>query len=149
MDLTFTAHKKQTLEYLDVISDYNLGWTCLTRNSDVDLEITRRMKETGCDIGLFGVESLTPEVLKAARKGSTENLVLKAMRHAKEGGIRYGGLTIVGLPGETEDSLNHMCDWAEETGEITRVKYLSAMPGTTVYQQGLADGQIQIGRAHV
>lgn len=149
VDLTFTAHKKQTLQYLDVIQDYNLGWTCLTRNADVDLEITRRMKETGCDIGLFGVESLGADVLKAARKGSTENLVLKAMRNAKEGGIRYGGLTIVGLPGETEESLNHMCDWAEETGEITRVKYLSAMPGTTVYQQGLADGQIRSELEHL
>ncbi len=149
VDLTFTAHKKQTLEYLDVIGQYNLGWTCLTRNADVDLEITRRMAETGCDIGLFGVESLGKEALKSARKGSTENLVLKAMRHAEEGGIRYGGLTIVGLPNETEESLDHMCTWAEENQHITRVKYLSAMPGTTVYRDGLASGHIRSEVEHL
>ena len=143
VDLTFTAHKKQTLEYLDVIGQHKIGWTCLTRNADVDLDITRRMGETGCDIALFGVESLTPAALKGARKGSTENIVQRAMRHSDEGGIRYGGLTIVGLPGETEASLDHMCEWAERHRHITRVKYLSAMPGTSVYQQGLAQRHIR------
>jgi anaerobic magnesium-protoporphyrin IX monomethyl ester cyclase len=149
VDLTFTAHKKQTLEYLDVIGQHDIGWTCLTRNADVDLEVTTRMGETGCDIGLFGVETLTPEVLKEARKGSTENLVFRAMRNAEEGGIRYGGLTIVGLPGETEESLDHMCGWAEEHNHITRVKYLSAMPGTTVYRQGLESGVIRSEVEHL
>jgi hypothetical protein len=58
-------------------------------------------------------------------------------------GIRYGGLTIVGLPGETEESLDHMSEWAEANQHITRVKYLSAMPGTTVYHDGLAKGHIR------
>lgn len=143
VDLTFTAHKKQTLEYLEVIKEFDIGWTCLTRNADVDLEVTKAMGEAGCDIALYGVESLTPAALKEARKGSTENIVMKAMKHSAEGGIRYGGLTIVGLPGETEESLDHMCKWAEENRHITRVKYLSAMPGTTVYHQGVASGRIQ------
>jgi hypothetical protein len=54
--------------------------------------------------------------------------------------MRFGALLIVGLPGETEESLDHMCEWAEENNHVTRVKYLSAMPGTTVYQQGLKAG---------
>jgi len=149
VDLTFTAHKKQTLEYLEVIKEFDIGWTCLTRNADVDLEITRAMGESGCDIALYGVESLTPQALKEARKGSTENIVMKAMKHSAEGGIRYGGLTIVGLPGETEESLDHMCRWAEENQHITRVKYLSAMPGTTVYKQGLASGHIRSEVEHL
>lgn len=143
VDLTFTAHKRQTLEYLDVIKQFDLGWTCLTRNADVDLEITKAMAAAGCDIPLYGVESLSPAVLKEARKGSTENLVIRAMRNTWDAGMRYGGLTIVGLPNETEESLDHMCRWAEENQHITRVKYLSAMPGTTVYSQSLASGKIR------
>jgi radical SAM superfamily enzyme YgiQ (UPF0313 family) len=149
VDLTFTAHKKQTLQYLDVIKEFDLGWTCLTRNADVDLEVTTAMKASGCDIALYGVESLGPEVLKEARKGSTENLVIRAMRNTWDAGLRYGGLTIVGLPNETEESLDHMCDWAEENQHITRVKYLSAMPGTTVYNQGLKDGHIRSEVEHL
>jgi radical SAM superfamily enzyme YgiQ (UPF0313 family) len=149
VDLTFTAHKKQTLEYLDVIKEFDLGWTCLTRNADVDPEVCTAMKDSGCSIALYGVESLSPQVLREARKGSTENVVLRAMRYNDEAGIPYGGLTIVGLPGETEETLDHMCLWAEENNNITRVKYLSAMPGTTVYHQALREGYIQSEVQHL
>lgn len=149
VDLTFTAHKKQTREVCEVIEEFDIGWTCLTRNSDVDPESLGAMKKAGADIVLYGVESLSKDVLKEARKGSTENLVIKAMRNTWDAGLRYGGLTIVGLPGETEESLDHMCTWAEEHQHITRVKYLSAMPGTTVYKQGLRDGVIRSEVEHL
>jgi anaerobic magnesium-protoporphyrin IX monomethyl ester cyclase len=137
VDLTFTSNKKRSLEICEVIKEFDIGWTCLTRVADVDPEVLRAMKESGCDIILYGVESLSPEVLKAARKGSAENLVIRAMRNTWDAGLRFGGLTIVGLPGETEESLDHMCKWAEENRHITRVKYLSAMPGTSVYNDGI------------
>ncbi len=149
VDLTFTAHKKQTLEYCEVIQEADIGWTCLTRNADVDGETLRAMKAAGCDIVLYGVESLGPAVLKEARKGSSENAVLKAMKNTWDAGLRYGGLTIVGLPGENEETLDHMCQWAEENQHITRVKYLSAMPGTTVYQEGLRQGIIKNEADHL
>ena len=143
VDLTFTAHKQQTLGYLDVIGQHGLSWTCLTRCADVDEEVLPRMREAGSDIILYGVESLGTSVLKTARKGNTENVTNRAMRKTWDAGVRFGGLLIVGLPGETEESLDHACSWAEEHKHITRVKYLSAMPGTTVYQQGLKNGVIR------
>jgi radical SAM superfamily enzyme YgiQ (UPF0313 family) len=143
VDLTFTSHKKQTLEYLDVIKQYNLSWTCLTRCADVDSETLNGMREAGSDIVLYGVESLGTNILKTARKGNNENLSNRAMWNTWDAGVRFGGLLIVGLPGETEESLDHACQWAEQHQHITRVKYLSAMPGTTIYQQGLRDGIIR------
>jgi anaerobic magnesium-protoporphyrin IX monomethyl ester cyclase len=149
VDLTFTAHKRQTIEYCSVIEKHDVGWTCLTRNADVDPEVLGAMKKAGADIVLYGVESLSKDVLKEARKGSTENIVIRAMRNTWDAGLRYGALTIVGLPGETEESLDHMCGWAEEHRHVTRVKYLSAMPGTTVYRQGLQSGHIRSEVEHL
>jgi len=143
VDLTFTSHKKQTLDILDVIKQHDVRWTCLTRCTDVDKERADAMRESGCDIALYGVESLGKEVLKEARKGSSENLTIKAQRITEEAGIRFGALTIVGLPAETEESLDHMCQWAEEFNHVTRVKYLSAMPGTTVYKSGIDEGYLK------
>ena len=143
VDLTFTSHKKQTLDILNVIKAHDIRWTCLTRCADVDKERAKAMEDSGCDIALFGVESLGKDVLKEARKGNSENITIKAQRTIEEAGVRFGGLTIVGLPNETEDSLDHMCQWAEENNHITRVKYLSLMPGTTVYQQGVENGHIR------
>lgn len=143
VDLTFTAHKKQTLDVLEVIKPYDIRWTCLTRNADFDAERAKAMADANCDIALFGVESLGAKVLKTARKGSSENLAMRSMHTAWDAGVRWGGLTIVGLPNETEDTLDHMAEWAETHNHITRVKYLSLMPGTTVYRQGVENGHIK------
>ncbi|MBI4865403.1 MAG: radical SAM protein [Candidatus Wallbacteria bacterium] len=143
VDLTFTSDKRRTLEICSVIEEFDIGWTCLTRCADVDPEVLGAMQRSGCDIILYGVESLSAKVLREARKGSHENTVLRAMNQTFDAGLRFGGLTIVGLPGETEESLDHMCSWAEEYRHITRVKYLSAMPGTTVYHEALRDGMIR------
>lgn len=143
VDLTFTAHKGQTLEVCDVIKGHGLRWTCLTRCADVDPERLRAMKDAGADIILYGVESLAPNILKTARKGNSENLANRAMWQTWDAGIRFGGLMIVGLPGETPETLDRACRWAEQFQHLTRVKYLSAMPGTTVYQQAVASGAIR------
>jgi radical SAM superfamily enzyme YgiQ (UPF0313 family) len=143
VDLTFVAHKKPTLEYLDVIKQYDLRWTCLTRCADAEPETLAAMKGAGADIVLYGVESLGTNILKTARKGNNENISNRAMWLTWDAGLRFGGLLIVGLPGESEDSLDTACRWAEKYRHITRVKYLSAMPGTTIYQQGLRDGVLR------
>lgn len=142
-DLTFTSNKKRTLEICAVIEEIDITWTCLTRCADVDPEVLAAMKRSGCDIILYGVESLNAGILKQARKGSSENITLRAMYNTFDAGVRFGGLLIVGLPGETAESLEHACEWAEEHQHITRVKYLSAMPGTSVYREGLSSGIIR------
>ncbi len=142
-DLTFNSSKQRTLNICDVIGQYDLSWTCLTKCANVDRQQMEAMKKSGCDIALFGVESLGANALKEARKPTTENISIKAMNMSLEAGVRFGALLIVGLPGEDEKSLMHMAEWAEVHNSVTRVKYLSAMPGTTVYNNVLQSGQIK------
>jgi len=143
VDLTFSSHKQQTLDVCDVIRGHDLRWTCLTRCADVEPERLRAMKTAGADIILYGVESLGTDILKTARKGNSENQTNRAMWQTWDAGIRFGGLMIVGLPGETPETLERSCRWAEEFRHITRVKYLSAMPGTSIYQQVVDRGTIK------
>ncbi|MER6010843.1 B12-binding domain-containing radical SAM protein [Streptomyces bluensis] len=143
VDLTFSSHRKQTIEMCDVIKDHDIRWTCLTRCADMDVPRINAMRDSGCDIILYGVESLGSEVLREARKGSSENLTVRAMRTTFDAGVRFGSLLIVGLPNESEESLNHMVEFAETYNHVTRVKYLSAMPGTTVYKQAIGSGLIR------
>lgn len=142
-DLTFSALTDQTREICEVLEGRNMRFTCMTRCADADKERLDAMKRAGCDVILFGVESLGAAALKEARKPTTENISIRAMHRSMEAGIRFGTLFIVGLPGETADSLDYMCRFAEEYHHIVRVKYLSAMPGTTVYHQCLAEGTIK------
>ena len=143
VDLTFSSHRGQTIEMCDVIKPYNIGWTCLTRCADMDKPRADAMRDSGADIILYGVESLGKDVLREARKGSSENLTIRAMNTTFDAGVRFGSLLIVGLANESEESLRHMVEFAETYNHVTRVKYLSAMPGTTVYQQAIASGLIR------
>jgi radical SAM superfamily enzyme YgiQ (UPF0313 family) len=142
-DLTFSADTAQTRAMCEVIAGRGLRFTCMTRCADADPERLDAMKAAGCDIILFGVESLGAAALREARKPTTENISIRAMHRTVEAGIRFGTLFIVGLPGETAESLDHMARFAEEYHHIVRVKYLSAMPGTTVYHESLRNGRIK------
>jgi radical SAM superfamily enzyme YgiQ (UPF0313 family) len=143
VDLTFSSHRRQTLEICEVIKDYDIRWTCLTRCADMDAPRINAMRDSGADIILYGVESLGSEVLREARKGNSENLTVRAMRTTFDAGVRFGALLIVGLPNESEESLGHMVEFAEKYHHVTRVKYLSAMPGTTVYRQAIEKGLLR------
>jgi anaerobic magnesium-protoporphyrin IX monomethyl ester cyclase len=149
VDLTFSSHRKQTVEMCDVIKDHDIRWTCLTRCADMDRERITAMRDSGADIVLYGVESLGSEVLREARKGNTENITIRAMRTTFDADVRFGALLIVGLPAENEESLRHMVEFAETYNHVTRVKYLSAMPGTTVYQQAIQSGLIRSEIGHL
>ncbi len=148
-DLTFNSSKQRTLDICQVIEDHDIKWTCLTKCANVDPEQMTAMKKSGCDIALFGVESLGAKALQGVRKPTTENISVRAMNYSLEAGVRFGALLIVGLPGEEESTLNHMAEWAEENQHVTRVKYLSSMPGTAVYRQTLAQGQIKSELDHL
>ncbi|MBU0485638.1 MAG: B12-binding domain-containing radical SAM protein [Proteobacteria bacterium] len=148
-DLTFNSSKQRSLDVCEVIGQYDLRWTCLTKCANVDRPQLEAMQKSGCDIALFGVESLGANALKSVRKPTTENISIKAMEMSLAAGVRFGALLIVGLPGEEADTLMHMADWAEEHNNVTRVKYLSAMPGTTVYNNVLENGQIKSELDHL
>lgn len=148
-DLTFNSEMPRTMEVCEVIGERDLRWNCMTKCANVDKEQLGAMRDAGCDIALFGVESLGAKALKGVRKPTTENISVRAMDLSLAAGVRFGALLIVGLPGEEAASLQHMAEWAEENQHVTRVKYLSAMPGTEVYRQALARGQIKSELDHL
>ena len=148
-DLTFSGYVDQTLEVCDVIKQNELRWTCMCRCVDADKVRLDAMREAGCDIILFGVESMGSQALKEVNKPTTKNINIRAMNRTFEASIRFGALMIIGLPGETEDELNAMVSWAETFKHVCRVKYLSALPGTKVYFDGLKQGFIRSEIDHI
>lgn len=148
-DLTFNADTRQTREMCEVLGDHDLRFTSMCRCADADKERLDAMKAAGCDVILYGVESLGTSALREVHKPTTENISLRAMHRTFEAGIRFGTLLIVGLPGETEEGLEHMCSFAEEFHHMVRVKYLSALPGTPVYNDLLANGLIKSELDHL
>jgi anaerobic magnesium-protoporphyrin IX monomethyl ester cyclase len=115
----------------------------------VDVPVLSRMRERGCDIVLYGFESITQEILDAYGKNARPHQVVEAIEATRRAGLKVGGLFIIGAPGETEQSLANLVRFCGEFKDVTRVKYLSLLPGTPEYRSALARGIIKDELAHL
>jgi len=103
----FTVSREQVMGLCEGILERNLRirWTCNSRVDFVDPEMLRMMARAGCWMISWGIESGSEEVLRRAGKGIRLEQVEQALRWAKEAGIRNWGYFIIGLPGETEETI--------------------------------------------
>jgi len=137
-DLTFIDSKKRVHRLMDeAFKDIDFRWSCFTRADGVDLKILKHMRKHGCDIVMYGFESITKEILNYFRKKVSTHQIIKAITLTRKAGLKVGGLFIVGGPGETKESLKRTIDFCKKFKEITRVKYMSALPGTPLYYDAI------------
>jgi anaerobic magnesium-protoporphyrin IX monomethyl ester cyclase len=149
-DLTFNVDDDRTHRMLDeAFATYKFSWNSFNRVTNVNLDVLKKMKERGCDIILYGFEAISQNILDSYRKGITQNDMINAITLTRESGIKVGGLFIIGAPEETRESLDFMINFCKEFKEVTRVKYLSALPGTPLYHQAIKDDIITDELAHL
>ncbi len=118
-------------------------WSAFARANTVDLETLRIMRETGCDSVSFGVETGNPEMLKRIRKGITLEMVRRAVDLCRQAGIVCHTSFMVGLPGETAETLRQTREFAAGLGALYGYHFLAPFPGTTVREEvGRYDLQI-------
>ena len=71
----------------------------------VDLETLQAMHAAGCRVIMWGVESFSPKVLDAMRKGITPDDIWHTLSAARQAGIANWLFLMVGNYGETPDDL--------------------------------------------
>lgn len=149
-DLTFNADDDRTHRLLDeAFTAYKFSWNSFNRVTNVNLDVLKKMKACGCDIILYGFEAISQEILNSYRKGITQNDMINAIMLTREAGIKVGGLFIIGAPEETKESLEFIIKFSREFKEVTRVKYLSALPGTPLYFEAIKNGYIKDELEHL
>ncbi len=92
--------------------DLGLGWWTFTRVDVLDRELARKMRAAGCHTVIMGVESVSPEILENHRKGYGPDLVRSAFALAEEEGLRTAATFLLGLPEETEETIQATIDFA-------------------------------------
>ena len=65
----FATTKQRVLEFCDRIKKYNMTWACCLRVSDVDADLLRKMRESGCNLVCYGLESADNTILKSVAQG--------------------------------------------------------------------------------
>jgi len=126
---TATLNKKLMLEICEEIKNRNLKikWMAPSRVDTVDLELLKKMKEAGCWMLSFGIESIDQKVLDLIKKKITVQQIEKAIENAKKVGIKIVAHIIIGLPGQTKESVEKTIDWLIEK-KVDYAQFYCAVP---------------------
>ena len=148
-DDTFNIQKARTIELCAKLKPLGLTWSCTSRVT-TDYETLKAMKEAGCRLLIVGYESGDQQILKNIKKGATVERARQFTKDCKKLGLIVHGDFILGLPGETKESIRTTIDFAKELDvETIQVSVAHAYPGTEFYDYAKDNGFILIEGAQM
>lgn len=139
-DDTFNIRKDRVLELCKRFKPVGFRWSCTARVHS-DYETLKAMADAGARLFIVGFESGDPQILKNVKKGATVEMARMFAANCKKVGIRVHGDFIIGLPGETKETIQKTMDFARELDcETIQVSMAHAYPGTELYTLANANG---------
>lgn len=144
-DDTFPVLKDRTKKICDLLAenDNRLRWSCNAR-VDVDFDTLKSMKKAGCRLMCVGFESPKQKVLDNVHKKTTKQLQLDFMEKTRKLGLLVNGCFILGLPGDTKESITETIEFAKNLNPDTAQFYpLMVYPGTEAYEWAKKNGYLE------
>jgi len=140
IDDGFTTNIERAKEICDLLirEKVNIGWHTANgiRADRVDLELLKKMKQAGCWGIYLGIESGNQEILNKIKKGITLEQVRNAVKWAKKAKLEVAGYFMIGLPGETEETMQQTIDFAKFLDlDLAKVSITIPLPGTEIFDE--------------
>lgn len=150
-DENFGSDKRQVnalieaLKPLDIL--YNVGGV---RCRTVDPDLLRRLKESGCTAVYYGMETGSPRILEVMEKNATREHNMNAARWTVEAGIYNIYQLVLGMPGESFETIRETTEFFQEATAMLdesplnrlSINFIQALPGTPVYEYARHKGLI-------
>ncbi len=141
-DDTFSADRKHALAVAVKIAPLGVSWVINAR-ANCDYETLKIMRDAGLHHVIVGYESGDEQILKNIRKGVTRAQAEEFTRNCKKLGITIHGAFVMGLPGETRETIRKTIDYAKQLDlDSIQVSLASPYPGTEFYEQCRREGWI-------
>ena len=132
----FTVSRDQVMGLCQLIieSGIRIKWTCNSRVDYVDEEMLKAMSRAGCWYISWGIESGSEQILRRVHKGIRVEQVKRALTWSKRAGILNWGYFIIGLPGETEETIRETIAFAKKLPLAIALFHIAApYPGTPLF----------------
>jgi hopanoid biosynthesis associated radical SAM protein HpnJ len=143
-DDTFNYRKARTLEVCAELKNLNFTWSCTSRVT-TDYETLKAMKEAGARLLIVGYESGDEQILRNIKKGATIDMAKRFTENCHKLGLTVHGDFIIGLPGETRDTIRNTIDFAKKLDvETIQVSIAHAFPGTEFYDYAKKNNLVSI-----
>jgi len=138
IDDNFSQNRQRTIDICREIIQRKIkvDWNCPNgvRVDTLDLALLKLMKKAGCYQLSFGIESGNQEVLDKVGKGIKLEQVENAVKWAKEAGIGTIGFFMIGLPYDTEETMQQTIDFAKSLPlDLVQFTITVPYPGTELY----------------
>jgi radical SAM superfamily enzyme YgiQ (UPF0313 family) len=137
---SLTLDKKWVNAFLDLLIKKNLGlrWICNSRVDAVNPEMLIKMKAAGCMLVSYGVESGSQEILDTSKKKIKLKDSENALKWTREAKITSMAYFILGLPGETHDTIKETIKFAGKINpDYVNFHIATPFPGTELYDIAL------------
>ena len=154
-DENFGSYKDETIKLIREIKSLGLLWTAGgVRAHTVNLDVLKLWKENGCVRLSYGNETGSPTMLKVMEKKVSLEQNIKALKATYEAGIANFAQLVVGMPGETDETIDETIDFLIKTmpyypdyckhkvDYLLSINYAQALPGTPLYEYAREHGFI-------
>jgi hopanoid biosynthesis associated radical SAM protein HpnJ len=139
-DDTFTDFRPRAEEIARGLGELGVTWSCNAK-ANVPYETLRIMKENGLRLLLVGYESGNDQILHNIRKGLRTDIARRFTSDCRKLGIVIHGTFILGLPGETQETIDETIQYAVDINPHTiQVSLAAPYPGTELYRQAVENG---------
>ena len=145
-DDTFTDDLERVEEIAKGIGHLGVPWSCNAK-ANIPRKTLEVLKANGLRVLLVGYESGVQEILNNIRKGLRLDIVRKFAQDCHDLGIIVHGTFILGLPGETRETIKQTLAFAKEVNPRTlQVSMAAPYPGTELYEQAIANGWFKVSK---
>ncbi|MBI4609354.1 MAG: radical SAM protein, partial [Candidatus Rokubacteria bacterium] len=135
-DEIFTVNRKRTQEICRrLIEDrVDVTWICNAKVGLIDQPTMELMKAAGCHLIKFGVESGVQEILDRVEKGFKVEETAETFRWAREVEIDTHAHVMLGMPGDTRETIQRTIEFVKEIGPSTATFGIcTPYPGTPLF----------------
>ncbi len=147
-DDNFAARKKRAIELCRAMADrkLDLDYTVQIRADQVSEDLLEALKGSGCGFAAIGVESGNDQKLAEIGKNETKDQFRAAIALMKKVGVPSIASYIIGLPGDTHETIQETIDFAFELdADQSKFMILAPYPGTAVYRMAMEKGLVRPG----
>jgi anaerobic magnesium-protoporphyrin IX monomethyl ester cyclase len=144
-DDSFTLNRKRVLEICRLLKEnkIDIQWTCETRVNLVDRDLLAVMKEAGCYMIEYGVESGVQDILNTLKKDVTVNQVHDSFKLTHDAGIETVAYFMIGSPGESVRTIEETISFSKKLDpDFAQFSIATPFPGTELYELALESGQV-------
>ena len=142
-DDTLTDNIPRVEEIARRLGRIGITWSCNAK-PNVPRSTLEIMRGNGLRLLLVGYESGNQQVLNNMKKGTRIDIIRRFSKDCRELGIKVHGTFILGMPGETPETIRETIDFAcEMDPETIQVSLAAPYPGTYLYKQAQEQGWLE------